>query len=173
MNFTFPGRFLLLVFIALLQLNPAAVCFAQLPSANPAGPSLQPPTPVSATESEPNEFQAEPKKSAPNDELTAADSDKNKTDFIAAKSLSGLRPEFSVKPLRARDTDARPFLPRRHCSSGNDEWEFSFAPYLYLSALSGTVGARGRTFDIDMSIGGVLKKFDVGIMGVMEARTRK
>jgi hypothetical protein len=47
---------------------------------------------------------------------------------------------------------------------------FAFAPYIYATGLSGTIGVRGRTAEIDMSFGDVLKHTDVGFMGALDAR---
>lgn len=58
----------------------------------------------------------------------------------------------------------------KQADSTSSGWQFGFAPYLYFSGLKGTVGARGRTAEIDLSAGDVLSKFDVGLMGVFEAR---
>lgn len=55
-------------------------------------------------------------------------------------------------------------------STSDRKWQFAFAPYLYLTALSGTVGANGRTAEIDQSIGDVLSHFKAGFMGAFEAR---
>ena len=52
-------------------------------------------------------------------------------------------------------------------------WEFSFAPYLYMTGLSGTIGARGRTAEIDLSFGDVVSHLDLGIMGTFEAKKGK
>jgi hypothetical protein len=49
-------------------------------------------------------------------------------------------------------------------------WEFSIAPYLYMTGMKGTVGARGRTRDVDMSFGDVIENLNLGIMGAFEAR---
>jgi len=55
-------------------------------------------------------------------------------------------------------------------NASDRNWHFAFAPYLYLTALSGNVGARGRVADIDLSIGDVLSHFKAGFMGSFEAR---
>ena len=49
-------------------------------------------------------------------------------------------------------------------------WTFTVAPYGWFAGLEGDVGARGRTTHVDQSIGDILDKFDVGLMGVAEAR---
>lgn len=62
--------------------------------------------------------------------------------------------------------------PAKQTSSSSD-WEFAFAPYLFMSGISGTVGARGRVLEVDASFGNVLENLDIGIMGTLEARKGK
>lgn len=52
-------------------------------------------------------------------------------------------------------------------------WEFAFAPYLYMTGISGTVGARGRTTNIKLSFGDVISHFKFGMMGTFEAKKGK
>lgn len=52
-------------------------------------------------------------------------------------------------------------------------WQFAFAPYLYATGISGTIGARGRSIEIDESFGDVLSNLDLGLMGTFEARKGK
>ncbi len=58
-------------------------------------------------------------------------------------------------------------------SAASSGWEFSFAPYLYATGISGTVGARGRVLEVDASFGNVLENLDIGLMGTFEARKGK
>ena len=62
-------------------------------------------------------------------------------------------------------------FPRQY--NADNGWQFSVAPYLYASGISGTVGARGRTIGINASFGDVWKKLDVPLMVVTEARNRR
>lgn len=48
-------------------------------------------------------------------------------------------------------------------------WTFTIAAYGWLAGLKGNVGAGGRTAHVDASIGDVLSKFDIGVMGLAEA----
>ena len=51
------------------------------------------------------------------------------------------------------------------------EWTFTVAPYGWLSGIKGNVAAFGAPkVDVDLSISEVLDKFDIGLMGVAEAR---
>ena len=49
-------------------------------------------------------------------------------------------------------------------------WEFSIAPYLYMTGLTGTVGARGRTAEVDMNFSDVIENLNLALMGTFEAR---
>jgi len=55
----------------------------------------------------------------------------------------------------------------------DDRWHFGFAPYFYLTGISGTVGARGRQLNLDASFGNVWENLDVGLMGTFEARKNR
>lgn len=52
-------------------------------------------------------------------------------------------------------------------------WQFSFAPYLYATGITGRIGARGTTIEIDESFGDVLSNLNLGLMGTFEARKGK
>ncbi len=49
-------------------------------------------------------------------------------------------------------------------------WTFSIGFYGWLSGIEGDVGARGRTTHIDASFDDIMSNFDVGVMGLAEAR---
>ena len=49
-------------------------------------------------------------------------------------------------------------------------WRFSFTPYLWGAGLNGQVGVAGRSTDVDISVGDVIDDFDIGVMGLVEAR---
>jgi hypothetical protein len=51
------------------------------------------------------------------------------------------------------------------------EWIFTVAPYAWLAGIDGNVAAFGAPeVEVDLSIGDVLDHFDIGVMGVAEAR---
>ncbi len=52
-------------------------------------------------------------------------------------------------------------------------WTFTVAAYGWLAGLKGNVGAGGRTAHVDASIGDVLSNFDIGVMGLAEARYQR
>ena len=57
-------------------------------------------------------------------------------------------------------------------SSDDEGWHFAVTPYLFLSGIKGTVGARGRAFDLGSSDfeGGKRDNFAIGFMAAVEAR---
>jgi len=59
---------------------------------------------------------------------------------------------------------------KKQSASGDTGWHFGFAPYLFAAGISGTVGARGRTLEVDANFGNVWKNLDIGLMGAFEAR---
>jgi hypothetical protein len=67
-----------------------------------------------------------------------------------------------------------PFAPSR---TDNDPkgWTFAFSPYVFLAEFKGTVGARGRTIEIDSGegSGSALDHLDFALMGTFEARKSK
>jgi hypothetical protein len=61
----------------------------------------------------------------------------------------------------------------RKNSSDDEDWHFAFAPYFYLTGIRGTVGARGRTIELDASFGKVWDNLDLGIMGTVEVGKKR
>ena len=49
-------------------------------------------------------------------------------------------------------------------------WRFSSTPYLWAAGLNGQVGVAGRTSDVNVGVGDVIDDFDIGVMGLVEAR---
>jgi hypothetical protein len=61
--------------------------------------------------------------------------------------------------------------PKKRAQGGTSSgWQFGFAPYLYMAGMTGTIGARGRVTNIDLSFSDVLDHFDIGLMGAFEAK---
>jgi hypothetical protein len=52
----------------------------------------------------------------------------------------------------------------------SDAWQYEVTPYILAAGLDGTVGIRGVTSDLDMSISDVLDDFEAGFMGLLSAR---
>ena len=70
---------------------------------------------------------------------------------------------------------ADPIYPGAESVEYNDAsgWTFTVAAYGWLAGLKGNVGAGGRTAHVDASIGDVLSNFDIGVMGLAEARYQR
>ena len=49
-------------------------------------------------------------------------------------------------------------------------WRFSVTPYLWGAGLEGQVGVAGRISDVSIGVGDVIDDFDIGVMGLVEAR---
>jgi hypothetical protein len=58
-------------------------------------------------------------------------------------------------------------------ASADDNWHFAISPYLWFAGVHGTVGARGHTASVHASAGDVLSKFNIGLMGAVEARKKR
>ncbi len=57
--------------------------------------------------------------------------------------------------------------------SQDDQWHFSFSPYLWFAGSSGTVGALGHDASFHASAGDLLSHFHLGLMGQVEARKNR
>src|SRR5690348_11728253 len=50
-------------------------------------------------------------------------------------------------------------------------WTFTFAPYLWAAGMKGDIAQFGLPeVDVDLSFSDIMKNFDIGVMGVGEAR---
>ncbi|MFL5448221.1 MAG: hypothetical protein ACJ8A6_11910 [Gemmatimonadales bacterium] len=49
-------------------------------------------------------------------------------------------------------------------------WRFTVTPYFWGTGLTGQVGVAGRSSDVDIDVGDVIDDFDIGVMGLVEAR---
>jgi hypothetical protein len=52
----------------------------------------------------------------------------------------------------------------------NDGWHLEITPYLWFAGVHGTTGALGREASVDASFSDIFKYFNIGAMGVVEAR---
>ena len=52
----------------------------------------------------------------------------------------------------------------------DDEWQFTVAPYLVFTGMSGTIGARGFETDVNASVSDVFSNLQMGFNGYFEAR---
>ena len=58
-------------------------------------------------------------------------------------------------------------------AADDDHWHIAISPYLWFAGVHGTVGALGRTASVHASAGDVLSKFNIGLMGAVEARRKR
>jgi hypothetical protein len=58
-------------------------------------------------------------------------------------------------------------------AADDDDWHIAISPYLWFAGAHGTLGARGRTASFHASAADVLSKFNIGLMGAVEARKRR
>jgi hypothetical protein len=64
--------------------------------------------------------------------------------------------------------------PPSNSSAANDDgWHFGVTPYLWFASANGTVGALGRDASVNASFGDIISKFNIGLMGVFEARKKR
>ena len=72
----------------------------------------------------------------------------------------------------AGETPAKnPLAGKPRQGTSTSDWHFAFAPYLFAAGISGTVGARGRTLELDADFSGsVWESLDFGLMGAFEVR---
>lgn len=52
-------------------------------------------------------------------------------------------------------------------------WTFTVSGYAWLAGIEGNVGVGGRVAHVDASIGDILSNFDIGVMGLAEARYQR
>jgi len=55
----------------------------------------------------------------------------------------------------------------------DDNWHLAISPYLWFAGVHGTVGALGHTASVHASASDVLSKFNIGLMGAVEARKKR
>lgn len=53
---------------------------------------------------------------------------------------------------------------------GSNDWEFAIVPYLWMSGLSGDIGVRGQTADVDISFSDIWDALDFGGQVHIEAK---
>lgn len=102
---------------------------------------------------------------------TVADSAKP-TSIPSADLTAKTAPESVVPSPKAAPVDFSSKLvsPSKKQTSDNSDWQVAFSPYLYMTGLSGTIGARGREAEIDLSFGDIIDNFKFGIMGTLDVK---
>lgn len=125
---------------------------------------------ASAQASEPSAVRQDPP--APATETAKVEEADAKKNADAAENATARftnpRPNAVLKNPFAEDAATKPLAARKQSTAS--EWQFAFTPYLYMTGVSGTIGARGRTAEVDMSFGDVIENLNLGLMGTLEAR---
>ena len=77
--------------------------------------------------------------------------------------------------VAAQSTDSSPASSNSSTDTSSSKWTFRIAPYLWGTAISGSVAHEGLPIEphASMSFGDVWKHLDVGAMGSLEARKGK
>jgi hypothetical protein len=57
--------------------------------------------------------------------------------------------------------------------ANDDNWHLAISPYLWFAGVHGTIGARDRSASFHASVGDVLSKLNIGLMGAVEARKKR
>jgi len=96
-----------------------------------------------------------------------------KTQTIASVTSEDPSAEKPVVKTPVSSEETKTTVSKPNSQSSGSEWEIYGSPYLYMTGLKGTVGARGRTQDVDLSFGDILSHFKVGIMGLVEAKKNR
>jgi hypothetical protein len=63
--------------------------------------------------------------------------------------------------------------PPKSPATNDDGWHFGVTPYLWFASANGTIGALGREASVNASFGDIFSKFNIGLMGVFEARKKR
>ena len=105
-----------------------------------------------------------------------ADGDRKKDKRVDAATLEketfNIAPPVENIPNPFSTVKSEKLSAPKKQTSGSDI-QYAFAPYLFASGFSGTIGARGRTVEVDASFADVLKNLELGVMGTFEAKKGK
>lgn len=100
---------------------------------------------------------------------------------VPAKSASDPGEAYVAKTFFSKERSTKEGTKLRSANKGlslqpykaqsdPEDWQVAFAPYLYMTGISGTVGANGRTIEVDSSFGNVLENLSFGLMGTLEVK---
>ncbi len=73
----------------------------------------------------------------------------------------------------APDDTGSAAVPQTATAADDDHWHIGISPYLWFAGVHGTVGALNRTAGFHASAADVLSKFNIGLMGALEARKKR
>ena len=110
------------------------------------------------------------KTAASEDAIALTESKIGKRDTVERPSLAFFKNRSSANADTAEEVSSDTASASKKRSASSSGWRFAFTPYLFMTGLSGTIGAEGRTSDINLRFRDVLKHFDLGIMGTFAAR---
>lgn len=139
------------------SVEPAVDTVIKTVSTNPAGTAVT----EKGTKAEPSSPTLEAKASSSEEGDVAVSREDRKFELPVAR--------FTPGNIGSKAETAKPAKQ----SSADSGWQVAFAPYLYMTGLSGTVGARGKVVEVDASFGNVLKNLSFGLMGALEAKKGK
>jgi hypothetical protein len=74
-----------------------------------------------------------------------------------------------MPPSQSLENSQHPTM-LKHRTVIHDGWEFEFTPYVFATGIRGTVGARGRTLDVDSSFFDTIKNVKGLLMGKFDVR---
>jgi hypothetical protein len=75
--------------------------------------------------------------------------------------------------LMSSDQTGSAPAPQKATSAPDDNWHLGISPYLWFAGVHGSVGAHGFTASVHASASDVLSKFNIGLMGAVEARKKR
>ena len=78
----------------------------------------------------------------------------------------------SADLIAPEQTESAP-VSQKSATADDDNWHLGITPYLWFAGVHGTVGALDRTVGFHASAGDVLSKFNIGLMGAVEARKKR
>jgi hypothetical protein len=93
----------------------------------------------------------------------------------ACVSLGSIALTFllTLSSVAQEPSQATGAAPSNSSAASDDGWHFGVTPYLWFASANGTVGALGRDASVNASFGDIFSKFNIGLMGVFEARKKR
>jgi hypothetical protein len=92
--------------------------------------------------------------------------------LIMAFCMSAIAQESTDLTL-SDQTGTAPAAQKASPAADDDNWHIGITPYLWFAGVHGNVGAHGYTASVHASAGDVLSKFNIGLMGAVEARKKR
>ena len=92
--------------------------------------------------------------------------------LIMALCVPAIAQESSYLTL-SDQTGTAPAAQKASPTADDDNWHIGISPYLWFAGVHGNVGAHGYTASVHASATDVLSKFNIGLMGAVEARKKR